>query len=484
MNAKIKKTSKNNLQSVPYRLHPKMHPMIREVMEQKDFIFYLMKKYGSPLNLIFPQIFREKYELFDQMLRGEHLNYRLYYTCKPNRSNALLREAAELGAYVDVSSHGEFQAALQVGIEPEKISATGPKNKVYMDIIIENQSMCVIDNWHELEYISTYARLGQPVMVRLSKPLINSAVSDDTFGLPYNELNQIIQTIKNTATLDFYGFAVHYNYRTEINVAHIETVVSATLQAFEGGLSPKAVNIGGGYLVRYVDCKDDWNDFINHIKGSLKGNNEPVTWDGNGMGFRLQNGTVIGTEGFMNHCEPVTCENHLEKVLYSTLECLDGTSLLDFIRDSGLEIYVEPGRALMDQCGVTLANVEFTKKSSKGNLLVNLDMHYANLNAHTFKYMAEPVLIHRNDNLPPNQEGVYYYGSLCFASDLITFHKTFPDYLPENGDIAAFINTAAYRMDFTESEMLRHPNAVKICITQNDNQWMEITDNDYKKDQS
>ena len=117
-------------------------------------MFSLMEKYGSPLNIIFPQIFREKYELFDQMLNGEHLNYRLYYTCKPNRSNALLREAASLNAYVDVSSLGEFQAALDAGIKPEKISATGPKNTAYMDIILQHQSMCVIDNWHEFEYIS------------------------------------------------------------------------------------------------------------------------------------------------------------------------------------------------------------------------------------------------------------------------------------------------------------------------------------------
>lgn len=475
--------SKNNIekqnQSVPYRLHPKMHQMVKDALDQKEMIFSLMEKYGSPLNLIFPQIFHEKYELFDEMLKGEHLNYRLYYTCKPNRSNALLREAASLDAFVDVSSLGEFQAALEAGIEPAKISATGPKNKAYMDIILQHQSMCVIDNWHEMEYVANHAKQNQSIMVRLSKPLINSAVSDDTFGLPYDDLDQIIKKIKDTSLLDFHGFAVHYNYRTELNIAHIETVVSATLQAFENGLCPKAINIGGGYLVRYVECKEDWNDFINHIKGALKGDNEPVTWDGNGMGFRLQNGIVIGTEGFMNHCEPVTCENHLEKILYTKLDCLDSTSLLDFIRDSGLAVYVEPGRSLMDQCGVTLSNVEFTKKSSKGNLLVNLDMHYANLNAHTFKYMAEPVLIHRNDKLPINNEGVYYYGSLCFASDLITFHKTFPDHLPESGDIAAFINTAAYRMDFTESEMLRHPNAEKICLTRHNCEWTCTADSDY-----
>lgn len=471
-------------QNVPYRLRPKMHRIVREALDQKDLMFSLMEKYGSPLNIIFPQIFREKYELFDQMLSGEHLDYRLYYTCKPNRSNALLREAADLGAYVDVSSHGEFQAALEAGIPAEKFSATGPKNKAYMNIIVQHQSMCVIDNWHEFDYIARHARQGQPVMVRLSIPQTTELIPDDTFGLPIDDLDQIIEAIKQNPHLDFHGFATHYNYTSydADNVFHhIEQSVRVTLEAFERGLLPKAINIGGGYLIGYVQCSREWNAFLNAIKQGISGEGEPVTWDNAVMGFRVQNNAVIGSPSFLNHYQSITAENHLEKILYHSLGCLEGIALIDFLRDSGLSLYVEPGRALMDQCGVTLANVEFSKYSAKGYTLVNLDMHYGNLNAHNFKYMVEPVLIHRNDNLPANTEGVYYYGSLCFASDLITFHKTFPDHLPESGDIAAFINTAAYRMDFAESEMLRHPNAQKVCLVHNKNEWSITEDNKYKR---
>jgi len=398
-----------------------------------------------------------------------------------------LREAVALDAYVDVSSHGEFQAALDAGVAPEKISATGPKNKKYMDIVLKYQSLCVVDNWHEFDYLATHAKDEQPIMVRLSIPQTTELIPDDTFGLIYEELDKIIKILLDNPTLNFHGFATHVSssyYEEGETSEHIEQVVRATLAAFKGGLAPRALNIGGGYLINYLRCSYEWNKFINAIKSGTSGEKESITWDNSGMGFRIQDDAVIGLPNFANHYQAITAENHLEKKLYKQLDYLDGASLIDFIRDSGLAVYVEPGRALMDQCGVTLANVEFTKKSSKGNLLVNLDMHYANLNAHTFKYMAEPVLLHRNDNLPLNNEGVYYYGSLCFASDLITFHKTFPDHLPENDDIAAFVNTAAYRMDFTESEMLRHPNAAKICLTQDDDQWMSIPDNDYKKDQS
>jgi diaminopimelate decarboxylase len=244
------------------------------------------------------------------------------YTCKPNRSNALLIEAASLGAYVDVSSHGEFQAALDAGVNPEKISATGPKNKNYMDIILQHQSMCVVDNWNEFHYITNNVKENQPIMVRLSVPQTTELIPDDTFGLPYEDLEKIIQLISDSSNLIFHGFATHYNYTSyegDTTFHHIEQVVRATLAAFEKGVAPKAINIGGGYLIGYVECNREWNNFLNTIKQSISGETKPVTWDNAGMGFRVQNNAVIGSPSFLNHYQSITAENHLEKILYNPI---------------------------------------------------------------------------------------------------------------------------------------------------------------------
>ncbi len=481
-------TIKSNDDDVPYRLRPRMHAMVKDALDNKALFFDLVEQFGSPLNVIFPEIFYQKYQLFDEMLAGEHLNYRLYYTCKPNRSNALLTEAASLGAYVDISSLGELNAALDAGVNPEKISATGPKNKAYMDAVLKHQALCVIDNWFEFDYVTQNGQGQNPIMIRLSSPQDGGPAQDDSFGFHFNDVPRLIEAIKEHEISDFHGFACHYSGAFDkTRLRHIDMVLKASLMAIDNGVMPLAINIGGGYQVGYVQSNQEWQDFTTALKKAVIGDHSPVTWDNASMGFRLQNGNLSGSANFVDHYQSRTAENHLEKILYETFDVLDGGSLLDFIRDSGLSLYVEPGRSLMDQCGVTLANVNFVKKSAKGNTLVNLDMHHANLNAHAFKYMAEPIILHRQDDLrqddlPINTEGVFYYGSLCFASDLITFHKTYPDHLPQSGDLVSFINTAGYRMDFAESEMLRHPNAEKICLTKTDGAWSYFKDNDYKKD--
>ncbi len=53
---------------------------------------------------------------------------------------------------------------------------------------------------------------------------------------------------------------------------------------------------------------------------------------------------------------------------------------------------------------------------------------------------------------------------MCTPADIITHHKTFPDALPEAGDLVAFANTGAYLMDFFESETLEQRVAEKVAV--------------------
>lgn len=475
--------AKSGNASAPYRLTPKLHEQVKEFLAQKEFLFDLVNGLGSPLNILHPQIFREKYQLFEDLLRDEQLSYRVYFTCKPNRSQALLKEAASLNAYVDVSSIGEMQAALGAGIPGSRISATGPKNQAYLDLALFHGAMLVLDSPHDFNYVRQHAKQPHPVMFRLSTPQ-DGHMQDDTFGFDLESLQNIFPILQSSENLEFQGFSCHYSGAFDnMRIKHIEQLVVATLKAFEFDLTPQAVNIGGGYKISHVSGNNDWQDFMSSLKKAILGDGQPVTWDNAGMGLRLQDDLLTGTANFIDHYESTTGENHLQKILFSPLKSLEGASFVDFIRDTGLTLYIEPGRAMLDQCGLTIAKVNFTKRSAKGEYLVNLNMNHTNMNAHAFKYMAEPIVLKspKNSLSNKNAEGVYYYGSLCFAHDLITFHKTYPDDMPEAGDLVIFANTAAYRMDFAESETLRHPVARKAAVYIQNNRWRWALDEEYKE---
>lgn len=67
-------------------------------------------------------------------------------------------------------------------------------------------------------------------------------------------------------------------------------------------------------------------------------------------------------------------------------------------------------------------------------------------------------------------------GNLCLSYDILQYNKTYPEFLPEEGDVVAFPNTAAYAMDFSESESLMQPLARKIVVLQDGNNWQYFPD--------
>ncbi len=60
-----------------------------------------------------------------------------------------------------------------------------------------------------------------------------------------------------------------------------------------------------------------------------------------------------------------------------------------------IELWLEPGKALADHAGLTLASVEFVKEASDGSLLVNLDISRDRICPPDQEVMLDPVLIHR-----------------------------------------------------------------------------------------
>jgi cysteine synthase/rhodanese-related sulfurtransferase len=124
------------------------------------------------------------------------------------------------------------------------------------------------------------------------------------------------------------------------------------------------------------------------------------------------------------------------------------------MRDNLLELWIEPGKALVDHAGVTLASVEFVKPASDGSVLVNLDLSRDAITPADQEVMVDRVVIYRGlpDAYDDKPCGVFFAGNLCLERDMVYNHKTWLEKLPLPGDLVVFVNTAAYQMDLSASQ--------------------------------
>ncbi len=481
----------DKVQKAQLRLCPRIHPLIREFLLEEEFIFDLVDRYESPLNLIFPQNLGENIEDFRSVYKKHRLKGRIYYVTKPCKSTALLREAKNHDVGIDVSSTNSLKMAIKNRWPSELIVANGPKNTNYLSLCIQSGVLINADSFDELEHIIELQMKypGQVVNlgVRLCgfhSPHVSFTSHDATFGIHIKHLERITDfLIQHKSVLNFKGFSFHIaTVQDDMRLVAIENVLSATLKVMKKGLRPRSINIGGGYPIMYADSCAEWKDYTTSLKKSVLGTVEPQTWNRTGLGYRAENGVLSGGPMFIDHAPFRAKGEMLDFLLSSPLPEFGGRIFSDILRDSLIELHVEPGKAMVDQCGITLGKVTFTKESALGETLIGLDMNRTNIQSTEQKLLTDPIVLYRNANTnPAHQDGVFYMGNLCLAYDMIQYNKTYPKNLPKRGDIIVFANTAAYLMDFVESESLMQPIAKKVVITKRLNKWIAVEDQDYKE---
>ena len=450
-------------------LTPALHREARAFLENKNLVFDLVSAFGSPLNIVFPEVAAQNIAGFTDLFAALGLGGRVYFSAKPNKSRAILSEAASANAYVDVSSAGQLRQALCAGFRPEFISATGPKNTEYLSLALRQRVLLIVDHAAELEQIAALRqslRIAEPVslMVRL-QGLETQADPMTVFGIALEARDDIIALLAaNREAFRFVGFAWHARgVSDELRLASIGRCIEATMAAFAAGLKPSALNIGGGYRINYLVDRAEWHRYVSGLKAAALGQRASLSWNNGGLGYRNEGGRIRGAPTFNDHSESVCGAEHLRHILTQPIASIDGMSLADFLREMMLDLYIEPGRAAYDQTGLTLAAVNF-RKTAAGEKIVALDLNGSNIGSFWNKLMTDPIVLSQSSHAAPNEEGVFYVGNLCTPNDIVTHHKTYPDIMPGAGDIVAFANTGAYLMDFFESETLLQRVAQKIAV--------------------
>lgn len=477
------------------KLSARLDALLIECLNQTAMLTDLVDGLGSPLNLIFPSNLHKNIESFRASFTRNQVVGRIFFAHKCNRSDALTRQLSLENCNIDVSSVQELQHALGNGFLPTRIEVTGPKTMELLALAVQHGTWINIDSICELQDLIelSSALANPPVRILLRLADFHSEHSrflnkGSRFGIAVNELEAALSELENAPHIELAGFSFHLD---TVSVLERTIAVENCLEAFEKavnrGFAPHILDIGGGYKVNYLNHAEDWNRYTSALKEAVLGTGEQLTWQGNAFGLHSEKGVLKGNFNSYNYYDSQTGDQFLDELLCQKLPNFANATVASVLRDNMIELWIEPGRALVDQCGLTIAKVETVRKASSGDTLVNLSMKRQDVCFLDQEIFVDPIIVsrrpHQNEagrQCPaPGSEGVYFAGNLCLESDLIYRHKTFLDKLPCPGDLVVFVNTAGYFMDFSASQAIMQPTARKVAITKEAGRMRWFLDDHY-----
>jgi diaminopimelate decarboxylase len=469
-------------------IEPLQSPRISHFLSDRRRIAGLCDTFGSPLNVVFPEQVAENLAAFQKALSERMIDGRVLCTSKPNRSRAVLSMLARRGMSVDVSSRRGLAEALSSGIPGSRIQITGPKTVDYLAIAAAHGSTITVDNPSELEMLSAVVRGGQPltptsILLRIRGRRSGFRAGQDTtptFGSSDAEITELLTKLTSLRSqVSLRGF--HFHLHGATNAERSDTFSSAfgaLRKANQIGFSADTINIGGGFKIRYAASEQQFARFTDYLKQAVRKEVKPITWQNDGLGYRLDSRGVGGAPKFTDHAPAVHGVDEFAELLSMRCAELDNQPIERIVSDSMLRLWVEPGRASFDQGGLTIGRVTHTTISESERPLIRVEMNQSNLRSSQQTLLTQPIFL-PSEPRKSSPLGMFLVGNLCIAQDLLQPNAVYPGFIPEAGDLVIFVNTAAYLMDFIESEMLLQPTARKVAAVGCEDSWKLCLDEEF-----
>ncbi|MFY7840657.1 MAG: diaminopimelate decarboxylase [Lacibacter sp.] len=356
--------------------------------------------YGTPVYVYDANKIKAQYE---KLVSGfSVLDTRIFYASKALTNLHVIRYINSLGCNIDCSSINEVKLALYAGVKPENVLYTS--NGISFAEIEEAVEAGVhinIDSLSNLEKFGKKYGHSYPVGIRLRPNImaggnlkISTGHDKSKFGIPVEQINELEQIVKDN---NIFIRTLHIHTGSEIKDA--EVFVKGIEVLFD--LIPhfpelEVIDLGGGFKVPYMEHEKETN--IAELAQKLK-------------------------QAFADH---------------------------PLANGKELQVWFEPGKFLVSECGYLLAEVNVVKQ--------NADVIIAGINT-GLNHLIRPMMYdayHYISNLSnPNGEEKKHMvtGYICetdtFASDRM---------LPEikEGDILCIHNAGAYGFEMSSNYNSRY----------------------------
>lgn len=461
------------------RLRPLLDPLVADLLGQPAVVHRWLDTWGSPLNLVIPSLFEANVRRLEAVLnRRLPGGARLFYAHKANPAPAFVEAAIRAGIGVDIASPGELASTLAAGATPPGLEGTGPKGRRFLTALLHAGAVVNMDSLAELDLLVECAASAEiaspvPVLARLSGAGRRSGGPQpgggllSRFGLPPHHWPLLVERLAaHRSRVELLGVSFHLDTAdTGERVAAVEGCLEVLEAAWRAGLSPRVIDVGGGLRQVFLQDAESYTAYTSALRRALTGVGPTLTWNGNTFGYRVEAGSIRGTPVVHRYANDEPAERSLERLLELPLPRHSHRALADVVADNLLELWLEPGKALVDQAGLTLARVELVTEAADGSTMVLLDISRDKICPADSEVFVDPVLVPRpggNDAGGPTP--VFLAGNLCLERDMIMNRLVVLDQYPAPGDAIVFTNTAAYQMDLSASDALLQPRARRIRI--------------------
>ena len=470
------------------KLTPRVSEALKDLLSERKRLEEHASFSSGPLHVLVPQQMSTNVGDLQSVLNEFEIEYSIFFAHKPTKARSFLSQALKLGIGMDVASREELCNALNTGFTGSQIECTGIKSDTYLQLALCHKCLIVVDSISELTRLSRIKNtMGLSnrtnVLVRMSRVTIPGRMLNSKpsrFGVALEDFGLVLEYFQKDVSLNLKGFHFHNDEReTDIRIGQLEGLLQLIVAAYRSGLSPDSINIGGGLRRQQLEDVNEWSEFVNHLAETLVRGGEPVGWRGFAYGMRLNDkGTISGrtqVTGLFSSPDLVTS-------LRQTLSGgdIDGQTCAEFLRDNNFSLMLEPGHALLDQCGISLFKVVEYKTGPGGMQFLVLDGNMYNLSISMYDYVMDPLLLSQTSEYnsasdTPPFEG-FLVGNLCREEDFLLKRKVSFDRCPNPGDLICFINTAAYRNDFENATPHQHPVGSKVVAYKQDEKWQFCTD--------
>jgi diaminopimelate decarboxylase len=429
-------------------LTAKLAPWMVRLLQDQSRLEDLVQTHGSPLHLVVGSEFRRNVRDLLSPMRARKLDGGLFFARKANKLPWFVREAKDEGIGVDTASLQELKETLELDVPPDTITVTAVgKERDLVSLAVSRGCIIVVDNHDELNLVQAVAAeqsKSAQIGLRFAGFIVNGRQVFSRFGFAIESARDLIDRIKNDyrQLLDLHLLHAHLDRYDVIERAHAARQLLAVIAyADSRGLKVSAIDLGGGILMRYLNDAPQWSAFQQQLVASVAGEQPSFTYQGDGLGYYKVNDQVLGRADLY----PAWNQLSKERFIAAVLDNADGgTPLHKEIAGRDLQLYFEPGRALLDNTGVTLATVTFRKNDTNGNRLVGVAMNRTNLRPFRAEFCSDPIHLSSKRSTNGTECGAFIVGNLCSESDLIFRRRIHFPAMPVPGDLLLFANTAGY----------------------------------------